>query len=250
MKAKKKLQFFLLSFFLVMFFIFLIIFFIIGKDAPSALSTKSKSYNSLRVDNEQIYFFIDSNNNQMYDIDEELCSQCVTKQIIVEVSTKKGKELIRKEVSESSKLELNSTEVISLWGYLPEEKLVIPVYSFSPDIKDKDLYIPVLEVNYELIGENTNISGISTRTLSKNNYQIDFEFQQLIPALDSYVNTAKPIIFVYYPDESQLDNYFLATGSIKTMNGVNVVQTYWHFNQSYDTKSNIENYRFLIPAFN
>jgi len=248
MKVKQRLQFLLLSLSIVSFFLLIFLFFIAGRDNNDGSSQDSGLFNSLKVSNEQISFFLDTNNNQIHDNEEESCSQCVTKQILLEINTGVGRELAVHEIDENGLLQIRSTEIISLWGYLPEEKLIIPVHTFSSDMEGSDIAIPVIKSTYELIGENANINSISASRLSQNNYQIDFEFNTLIPALNNFINSDLPFWFLYYPNIDQKDIFYLAAATVNSLGeSKNLAKTYWHFTEDYTNTEDIDNYRLLIP---
>lgn len=249
MKVKQRLQFLLLSLSIVSFFLLIFLFFVANRnDNPESIQN-SRQLNSLKVSNEQISFFLDTNNNQTKDNEEELCEQCATKQILLEVNSREGRKLIVKEIAENGSLQIRSTELISLWGYLPDEKLVIPVHTFSSDMAGTDIFIPVIKLTYELIGENANISSISASKLSQNNYQIEFEFNTLIPALNNFVNSDSPIWFLYYPSNDQIDKYYLSPATVNTQGtSKSNAKTYWHFTEEHTNLESIDNYRLLIPS--
>lgn len=249
MKVKQRLQFLLLSLSIVSFFLLIFLFFIASRNDSDRSTQNAEITSSLKVTNEVISFFVDANHNQIYDSEEELCDQCVAKQILLEINTSVGRELVVKEIDENASLQIKSTEIISLWGYLPEEKLIIPVHTFAPDMANNDIAIPVIKSNYELIAENANIGEISASQLSINNYQIDFEFNTLVPALNSFINTDVPVWFLFYPNTDHSDIYYLASGTVSSLGeSKSLSKTYWHFTESYASVENINNYRLLIPA--
>ena len=249
MKFKKRLQFLALSISLmaVLLFIFL---FIVSDDSKSEESfLGSNELSSLKVSDEVIRFFIDENINNIKDSNEEFCSLCVTKQIILEIKTEVGNEIVIKEIQENESLEVNGLTITALWGYSPDEKFIIPYYSFSNKMSGQDIYIPVVKTTFELVGENTNVRKIDAKDLSDHYYETQFEFNSLVPALNNYVNSETPIWFVYFPNQERLDKYYLAPGYIQLLGeGKNIVNTYWYLNEKYLTQSNINNYRLLIPA--
>lgn len=249
MKVKQRLQLLLLSLSIVSFFLLIFMFLLAGRDQNDSLSQTLNPSGTLEITDEQIVFFIDSNNNNIKDSEETLCSQCVGTQILIEIDTVSGREIIQKEIGENSTLSIEETEVGSLWGYLPEEKLIIPVYTFSSEMRGQDISVPVVQSTYMLIAENANISGISSTQLSEKNYQIDFEFKTLVPALNNFLNSENPVWILFYPNLEQKDRYYLASGTVNSLGeSKSISTTYWHFQEDHSTIESIENFMLLIPS--
>lgn len=249
MKVKQRLQLLLLSISIVSFFLLIFLFLLVGRDQNDSPSQSLNPSASLEITDEEISFFIDSNNNNTKDSEEDLCSQCVGTQILLEVNMNSGREIISKVVGENSSLSVESTEISSLWGYLPEEKLIVPMYTFSPEMRGQDIFVPVVESTYMLIAENANITSISSTQLSERNYQIDFEFGALVPALNSFINSETPVWFLFYPDIENKDNYYLASGTVNSLGeSKSLSTTYWHVLEDQADLENIDNFMLLIPA--
>ncbi len=251
MKVKQRLQLLILSISIVSFFIFIFLFLLVGREQNEFDSNNPNPSGSLKVTNEEISFFIDKNKNNIKDNEEEDCSQCATKQILIETNSGNRREIVKKVISDDAILPAESTDIVSLWGYLPDDKLIVPLYTFSSELRGQDISIPVIESTYMLIAENANINGISANELSEKNYQIDFEFGTLVPALNSFVNSDKPVWYLFYPDLDEKGDYYLASGTVRTLGeSKSTSSSYWHFLEDYKEIENIDHYMLLIPTNN
>lgn len=249
MKFRKRLQLLILSASIVSFFLCIVIFIFAGRESEKAFNQGTQLQNSLVVEDEEISFFIDSNRNQVKDSSETNCEQCATKQVLAEIVTKVGKELIIKDIDSDGTLQLRSTEVSSIWGYIADKKILIPLYNFSAKQKGTDIQIPVIQTSYELIGGNTNVSTISSEEVSEKNFETSFTFDSIIPAVNAFVNTDSPVWFVYYPNPDKTDTYYISSGLIlASTDSKNRSSTYWHFLGDYSTQEDIEHYKLVIPV--
>ena len=248
MKLRKRIQLMFLSLSIVSFLILTLFFFVMGNEGNDISAQDSDLADSLLFDNQKINLFYDLNNNQQKDNEESACEQCASKQILVEIVTDVGKELVVREIESDGTIKLKSTRVSALWAYLPNEKLVIPTFTFTNLMDEEEFNIPVIAINYELVGENSNIGNIDYRNLNNNNYELDFEFKNIIPVLDNFLNSDLPVWYVYYPNLDVNDNYYISSGLIVTTNEkTNNSSTFWHFMQEYSSIDNIDQYRLLIP---
>jgi len=248
MKLRKRLQLMFLSLSIVSFIILTVFFFVLGNEGSDITAQDSDLADSILFTDQKINLYYDINNNQQKDNEETTCEQCASKQILVEIVTDVGKELVVREIESDGTLDLKSTRASALWGYLPNEKLVIPTFTFTNLMDDKQFDIPVIAINYELVGENSNIGNVDYRNLNNNNYEINFEFKNIIPVLDNFLNSDLPVWYVYYPNVDVSDNYYVSSGLIETYNEkTNNSSTYWHFVQEYSSIDNINQYKLLIP---
>lgn len=248
MKLRKRIQLLFLSLSIVSFIILTLFFFILGNENNEISAQDSDFADSLLFSDEKVTFYIDTNNNQKKDNEEINCEQCATKQILVEIVTDIGKELVVKEIESDGTLELKSTRVSALWAYIPSEKLLIPTFTFTNSLDESDYQVPVVSTNYELVGENSNIGSVDYRSLNSNNYEIDFEFKNIIPVLDNFVNSDLPVWFIFYPNLEAMDNYYISSGLIETSSdNSNISSTFWHFVQEYSNIDNLDNYKLIIP---
>lgn len=248
MKLRKRIQLMFLSLSIVSFLILTLFFFVIGNEGRDISAQDNDLADSLLINNQKINLYLDTNNNQKKDNEESICEQCATKQILVEIVTDIGKELVVREIEPDGTLDLSSTRVTALWAYLPNEKLIIPTFTFTNLMNDEQFDIPVIAVNYELVGENSNIGNVDYRNLNSNNYEINFEFKNIIPVLDNFLNSDLPVWYVYYPNLEVTDNYYISSGLIETTNEkTNNSSTFWHFLQEYSSIDNIDQYKLLIP---
>jgi len=248
MNFKQRLQLAILSISVVVFFVLIFIYFI-ARDDKDTFTLNANNQDYLKVEDEDISFFLDENNNQIKDTGEELCTQCVGKQILIEINTELGNDLVSRIVETDSKVLLKSTRISSLWGYFPEERLIIPYYGFSIDLAGQDIEIPVLRIGYELAGENSNIESIDVEELSENNFEITMTLTKLVPVLKDLLNSEKPLWLIYYPNLESKSNYYLSS---TTINGDetsrSTIHSLWHFLGKYTTLSERENYKILTPA--
>lgn len=247
MNLKQRLQLAILSISVVAFFVLIFIYFI-AKDENNALVLNTNNQDYLKVEDESISFYLDENNNQTKDTGEELCTQCVGKQILIEIHTDIGNDVVSRNIETDSVILIKSTRISSLWGYFSEEKLIIPYYSFNINQEGKDIEIPVLRIGYELAGENSNIESIEVKELSENNLEITMLLTKLVPVLNDYLNTKKPLWLIYYPNLDAKSNYYLSS---TTINGAEVsrstIHSLWHFLGKYNTTKSRENYKILTP---
>lgn len=248
MKLRKRIQLMFLSLSIVSFIVLTLFFFIMGNEGKDISAQDSELADSLQFKDQKIYFYYDTNNNQQEDNEESICEQCVSKQILVEIVTDIGKELVVREIESGGTLNLKSTRVSALWAYLPSEKLVIPTYTFTSLMEEGEFNIPVIATNYELVGENSNIGNIDYQNLNNYNYEINFEFTNIIPALDNYLDSDLPVWYVYYPNINITDKYYISSGLIEASNDTTVTSsTVWHFVEEYSTIGNLDQYKLLIP---
>ena len=115
-------------------------------------------------------------------------------------------------------------------------------------MEEGEFNIPVIATNYELVEENSNIGNIDYQNLNNYNYEINFEFTNIIPALDNYLDSDLPVWYVYYPNVNVTDKYYISSGLIEASNDTTVSSsTVWHFVEEYSTIGNIDQYKLLIP---
>ncbi len=248
MKLRKRIQLMVLSLSIVSFLVLTLFFFVMSNEGSDISAQDYDLADSLLIDNQKINLYYDNNNNQLKDSEESTCEQCASKQILIEIVTDVGKELIVRETESDGTLNLKSIRVSALWAYLPEEKLIIPTFTFTNMMDNSEFDIPVIALNYELVGENSNIGNVDYRNLNNNNYEIDFEYKNIIPVLDNFINSDLPVWYVYYPNADVVDNYYISSGLIETTNEkTNNSSTFWHFVQEYSTIDNIDQYKLLIP---
>ena len=248
MNIKQRLQLAILSIFVVTFFVLTFIYFVSDEDDGSfVLNANSQDY--LKVEDESISFFLDENNNQTKDTGEEFCTQCVGKQILIEINTDLGNDLVARSIENDSQVLLKSTRISSLWGYFPEEKLIIPYYGFSIDLKGSEIEIPVLRIGYELAGENSSIESIDVKEISENNFEITMLLTKLVPVLNDFLNSERPLWIIYYPNLDAKSNYYLSSTTIKGEEvSRSTIRSLWHFLGEYTTTSNSENFKILTPT--
>ena len=249
MKFRKRIQILLLSLSIVSFFTLILFFLVVEDDKNSTIAQDSQSSNPLYFENETVSFYVDSNNNQTKDTGETDCDLCASKQILVEVQSGDNDEIKELQISEDTKLYIDSMSISTLWGYFPDVKLLIPTYTFTSQSDTEQISIPVVEINYELAGENSNIRNIDFRNISSNNYEINFEYKTIMPVLDDFVNSGLPVWFIYYPEVGELDKYYVSLGPIESASGEskNISMTYWHFSEEYSNIDNIDQFKLLIP---
>lgn len=248
MKFRQKLQLFILSVSVVAFFLLISIYFIVGED-NSKLSSDESDRNYLEINNERISFFIDTNRNQTKDTTESPCTQCVGKQVLIEITTDIGRDLVERIIEEESTLNLEAAKVSSLWSYLPQEKLIIPYFSFDGELSGTEIFIPVEEVGYDLAGENANIGSILVEEISRNNYENTMVLTKLVPVLNTFYNSEQQLWILYYPNLESKNNYYLSSTKITQGTGTqSEMSSLWHLLGNYSTLENSSNYRILTTS--
>lgn len=245
----KRVQLTILSVSLVLFFVLGFVY--IGNSISSPLNAESGSTdNYLTISDEKLSLFLDTNYNQSKDTEEGICKQCIGKQIIVEINTDTGKELVIREVSKEGLLDLSNLKVSKIWAYIEDPKLVIPIFSFAPELQGTEINIPAVKIENALIGENTNIQSIKVNKVSDEYYQTIFTIPFLPPVIENAVSVGTPLWMVYYPEGKNQTNYQVSHIQTSEDGSNTIMKAIWNLDEELKSLKKAESYLLLIPAGN
>lgn len=166
----------------------------------------------------KVQLYLDTNNDGTRNSAESGCNLCVSKTLIA------GEELNSvlpavssfKQVSIGAEGTLKDTDFGSsniTWGYFPDRKVLVPPTLLLLNDGTTELQIAAKQIKVSIDGINANIERIKIEgTQTKT---VIYEFEYLLPALQSALENNKPVWVQYIPDKNNPANYYLQSNTIK-----------------------------------
>lgn len=199
--------------------------------------------------------FLDANSNGSKDDGESGCATCMPRLM---VCSKRAIDSSVPAVSDALNLTIGSAGTLPTdqlfdgyvcWASLDDKKLFVAPYTILVGDSSAEVYIPVISTKAHLVGVNTHIKTIEVKD---NSYVYNFDL--LIPVLQTQFTSKKDVWLKFTPDLSKPDMYFVRAaqiqmdenGSVTDNPGSYYLKVDWGFSENYTNDKTIQNYTIIM----